>query len=265
MPSGTKVTIDYDKIYYSNNYGPFRIISETKMDNYNRCAVIIEFINTGTREVVPYYRAMKGNVKDVYAPSIFGVACIGHATCRHPAYTIWHGMISRCYNKTNQDFKRYGGSGVTVCKKWICFEYFLQDLPYIDNYNKWISNTSLYHLDKDLKQQGVPQHKKVYSLETCCFLLKYDNIARSNIKNNTFIGLEPMPSGNVRVRPRIENVRYHVGVFENREAAANAYNNFMNYHFGTQFKNINQVPYIPPEEVIKYNKKPKTMCIIKSE
>lgn len=33
-------------------------------------------------------------------------------------YRIWYNMIRRCYNKNNKDYKRYGGKGIKVCKKW---------------------------------------------------------------------------------------------------------------------------------------------------
>lgn len=262
MPSGYPDIIDYNKIYNSNNYGPFKIIDETRIDGYDRRAVVIQFINTGTIETVPYSQAMAGRVKDVYMPKIAGIACIGHATCYHPAYVIWRNMIFRCYNINSQDYINYGAKGVKVCQKWLCFEFFIEDLPFIDGYENWVNNPNMYHLDKDYKQEGVPTNMKIYSLETCCFLNRSDNIALSD-HNDKFIGLEPIPSGNVRVRPRINNVRYPIGLFEDKLAAANAYNNFMNYHFGNDKKILNKVPYMNPSEVIKYNLKPKTMCIIK--
>ena len=263
MPSGYPDKIDYNKIYHSNNYGPFKIINETRIDGYNRRAVEIQFINTGTIEIVPYSQAMAGRVKDVYSPNIAGIGCIGHATCYHPAYHLWARMINRCYNYNNPDYIDYGAKGVKVCNKWLCFEYFLQDLPLIDGYEKWLNNPNMYHIDKDYKQQGIPINNKIYSLETCCFINRYDNIALSDT-NGEFIGLEPLPSGNVRVRPRINNVRHNLGSYENKLAAANAYNNFMLYHFGTDKKVLNKVQYMNPSEVIKYNLKPKTMCTIKT-
>lgn len=34
-------------------------------------------------------------------------------------YHIWVGMKGRCSNPNNQDYKRYGGRGITVCKEWV--------------------------------------------------------------------------------------------------------------------------------------------------
>lgn len=256
-----KIEIDYNKIYDSNNYGKFKILSETKIDGYNRKAVKIQFIATGTIKDVPYARAINGSVKDVYFPKILGIACIGNASCYNTGYRIWSNMIHRCYDINNKDYESYGGAGVRVCKRWHCFEYFLNDLPFIDGYTDWMANPSCYHLDKDYKQQNIPQYRKIYSLHTCCFLLSNDNISLSDVNNYKYTGLEPMPGNKVRVRPRINNIRYNVGVFDNPEAAANAYNNFMIYHFKNK-KMLNNVQYMSPAEVMKYNLKPKEMCKI---
>ncbi len=33
-------------------------------------------------------------------------------------YTIWAGMIQRCYNPKGRHFHRYGGRGIIVCDRW---------------------------------------------------------------------------------------------------------------------------------------------------
>lgn len=33
-------------------------------------------------------------------------------------YHIWQNMKSRCSNPNNQDYQRYGGRGIAVCKEW---------------------------------------------------------------------------------------------------------------------------------------------------
>lgn len=37
-------------------------------------------------------------------------------------------MRSRCQTKSHQQYKYYGGRGITVCKKWQSFEGFLEDM-----------------------------------------------------------------------------------------------------------------------------------------
>lgn len=45
-----------------------------------------------------------------------------------PTYRSWSSMVSRCENPKNPDYKRYGGAGIKVCKRWIRFENFLEDM-----------------------------------------------------------------------------------------------------------------------------------------
>lgn len=43
-------------------------------------------------------------------------------------YAIWMGMIERCRNPNHKYFHRYGGRGITVCKRWKQFKNFLADM-----------------------------------------------------------------------------------------------------------------------------------------
>lgn len=38
---------------------------------------------------------------------------------KHPAYSSWRGMKSRCYNPRNPKYDQYGGRGITVCDRWL--------------------------------------------------------------------------------------------------------------------------------------------------
>ena len=44
-------------------------------------------------------------------------------------YQTWHSMKDRCLNINNKrDYPKYGGRGITVCKRWMVFENFLKDM-----------------------------------------------------------------------------------------------------------------------------------------
>jgi len=46
-----------------------------------------------------------------------------------PEYNVWRSMKFRCYNKLSKDFKRYGGRGIKVCKRWRnSFRFFISDM-----------------------------------------------------------------------------------------------------------------------------------------
>src|SRR5262245_50975043 len=48
---------------------------------------------------------------------------------RTPEYKSWDLMKSRCYNPHDRSYARYGGRGITVCKRWrYSFANFLADM-----------------------------------------------------------------------------------------------------------------------------------------
>ncbi|MDA3732451.1 hypothetical protein PBV87_13240 [Niameybacter massiliensis] len=44
-----------------------------------------------------------------------------HGLCKHPLYSVWSAMKSRCEDKSNI---YYGGRGIKVADEWLEFEYF---------------------------------------------------------------------------------------------------------------------------------------------
>lgn len=43
-------------------------------------------------------------------------------------YATWSSMLRRCYNDHVQNYARYGGKGVRVCRRWHRFTNFLADM-----------------------------------------------------------------------------------------------------------------------------------------
>ena len=57
----------------------------------------------------------KGNIKHSYSLS--------------PTYKSWQSMKTRCLNSNNDNWKYYGGRGITICERWLeSFENFLADM-----------------------------------------------------------------------------------------------------------------------------------------
>jgi hypothetical protein len=47
----------------------------------------------------------------------------------HPhEYHMWNNMHSRCYNTSREDYRHYGGKGITVCERWHDFDNFYADV-----------------------------------------------------------------------------------------------------------------------------------------
>lgn len=41
-----------------------------------------------------------------------------HGLCSHPAFHIWRGIMSRCYDPSNKSYANYGGRGIEVSFDW---------------------------------------------------------------------------------------------------------------------------------------------------
>ena len=76
-------------------------------------------------------------------------------------FTVWYSMMRRCYSEYYK--QRYSiRLDETVCDRWLIYTNFLEDLPLIEGYELWLSDSD-YMLD-------VKGDSKVYSLDTCHFV-----------------------------------------------------------------------------------------------
>lgn len=100
-------------------------------------------------------------------------------------YKIYHAMKYRCYNENSQDYKYYGGKGITICSEWLDNYYEFEEWALkngyensltIDrennnkNYNpnncRWVSrtiqtrNTRVLRKDNKSGYRGVHRHSK---------------------------------------------------------------------------------------------------------
>jgi len=51
-----------------------------------------------------------------------------HGQAGTRVHRIWKNMKNRCLNPRGQDYRYYGGRGITVCERWRKFENFLADM-----------------------------------------------------------------------------------------------------------------------------------------
>jgi hypothetical protein len=62
-------------------------------------------------------------------PKTHGMTRVGgHKGPINPTYLSWQRMKGRCLNPKDQDYRHYGGRGITVCERWMKFENFLADM-----------------------------------------------------------------------------------------------------------------------------------------
>lgn len=67
-----------------------------------------------------------------------------HGKHNHHLYGTWVAMRDRCRRKNHDQFKNYGGRGITVCDRWADFESFLEDME-----PSWRHGRTLDRIDND--------------------------------------------------------------------------------------------------------------------
>lgn len=138
-----------------------------------------EIMGVKYRTIREKKHVLSGSILNPYHPLKLGVACIGNVNSKHhiKEFNKWRGMIERCYDLENNHYNAYGALGVTVCDRWLCFEYFLNDLPQINGYDYELMQSGKLHLDKDIIGSG-----KVYSPETCILVSPKENVKEMNLR-----------------------------------------------------------------------------------
>ena len=152
------------EVYDSNKWGQMKVL---KYESAGK--VLVEFIDTGYTKYAEACNIRRGGVKDMLAPSVWGVGYLGEGayTRGHKGNRVWDDMLRRCYDtKTQGRYPTY-----SVAKEWHNFQAFAKwfDDHYIDG----------YELDKDIKVPG----NKVYGPSTCMFVTHTENIVAAVAKS----------------------------------------------------------------------------------
>ena len=155
------------KICKSKSSGDFKILK------YNGSKdVVIQFLKTGFETIVQLGNIKSGKVKDPYTPSVYGVGVSGtkylisEGGVLTKEYTLWVGMLQRCYSDTSKK-KNPTYIDCEVSDKFKSYEYFYEWC------NEQISfGVDGFELDKDLLVKG----NKVYSEDSCIFIPKDINL-----------------------------------------------------------------------------------------
>lgn len=244
-----------------DSYEVIEILPSEIVNNKTIRYVKIRFLATGTERVVKVKNIFAANdIKDPYYPNIAGVACIGVISTSDydkKMYDMWRNMILRCYDTNHSSYNRYGGAGITVCDRWLCFENFIKDFSTLPGYTDYFydQDKSKYSLDKDYLQQGFDKAQMIYSPETCC-IIKGDTNSRgtrlssSNTTSSMYRGVHRLQNGNFQCRVMLDGYDCFLGTYDNEIAAANMYNHVLR---GGNFAGaINNVPLMTITECLTH-------------
>lgn len=128
------------------------------------------------------YKCECGNVKEINMRKVrelrtLSCGCLthtqsnhkGHKSSKHPLYKILKGIHTRCYNKNNEAYPRYGGVGITICDEW------LKDRGAFVKWgleNGWKRGLEI---DKDIIPKKLGISPNIYSPEMCMFVTRKEN------------------------------------------------------------------------------------------
>ena len=51
-----------------------------------------------------------------------------HGYSKKPEYFVWVNMKHRCLRPSSKDYHNYGGRGIGICKRWLVFKNFINDM-----------------------------------------------------------------------------------------------------------------------------------------
>jgi len=158
------------------------------IDRISDRKVLVRFVNTGFELETYMDNVRTGKIKDKMKPRIFGVGFEGsgkHKPTKNKKiskeYSVWMGMMRRCYDREFQKKKQPSYIGCTVCEEWHNFQNFAE--WYKKNYP---NDGEKYELDKDIKVDG----NKIYSPDTCIFAKPIDNHHKAHLKTFEFLSPE---------------------------------------------------------------------------
>ena len=189
-----------------------------KIIEYNgRNNIWVEFQDENKSKVhTQYGNFEKGNVKNPYHPSVFGVGYYGIGKYKSRgkdkkktnAYKYWINMLMRCYDPYTIN-KRLTYIDCYVCDEWLCFQNFAE--WYYKNYYE--CNNEKMCLDKDILFKG----NKIYSPENCIFVPHRINLlfTKSDAGRGEYpIGVSPhKASGKLVVQCNTLEKQEHLGYF----------------------------------------------------
>ena len=126
--------------YIGTMFGKLKIISVFRKDKTTFANCVCE---CGSEKAIRLAAIKNGHTKSCgcYNIGLLKIRGISSGTHRQSSgknrtstYTIWRGMIQRCYDQRSAIYPNYGGRGITICNEWRhSFETFFADMGHRPN------------------------------------------------------------------------------------------------------------------------------------
>jgi hypothetical protein len=139
-----------------------------------------------------------------------------HGLTKHRLFLTWKNMLRRCTDSKATKYENYGGRGITVCKEWLNVENFINDM-----YPTFVEGLTLDRKDNNGN----------YNISNCRWATKTvqsRNTSLSKINKSGYRGVSwYKPHSNWRARIQVGSKTIHLGYFEDKIKAAEAYDNYV--------------------------------------
>lgn len=114
-------------------YGRLTVIA--RAENNGRRTMWLCKCDYGKEVVVRGENLRSGNTKSCGCISIEHPNHTKHGMSRSRLAGVYNAMKSRCYNKNNWEYDKYGGSGITICDEWLNDRTKFFDWAYKNGYD----------------------------------------------------------------------------------------------------------------------------------
>ena len=159
----------------------------------------------GNRKVIRIYDLTSGRTKS--CGCLKKETVTKHGLSKTQTYRSWINMKSRCTNPNKTRYSDYGGRGISVCKRWMKFENFYEDI------GKRPSNTSLERTDNNGN----------YEPGNCRWATPTEQQRNKRIQKNNNTGISGVSwckkSQKYQVGIKVNSKRISLGCYKNIEEA----------------------------------------------